>query len=140
MLDFWASGADGVTVRLVTDFVVVFRMAGGLPSLALVATGDELRNVFMVAVVQAPAGLPSLYERGCRRVSLALLSSGGASLWERVPPVYALEFGASLAEFGAGGPYGAPGATRWAAEGLRKPQGPASRAAARPGRGAALVH
>ena len=38
-------------------------------------------------------------------MSLALLSSGGASLWERVPPVYALEFGASLAEFGAGGCY-----------------------------------
>ena len=51
MLDFWAKGADGVTVRRVTDFVVVFRMAGGLPSLALVATGEELRNVFMVAVV-----------------------------------------------------------------------------------------
>ena len=72
MLDFWAKGADGVTVRLVTLFVVVFKMAGGLPSLALVATGEELRNVFMVAVLlQAPAGLPSLYERGCRRVSLA---------------------------------------------------------------------
>ena len=64
MLDFWASGADGVTVRLVTDFVVVFRMAGGLPSLALVATGDELRNVFIVAVLAStPAGLPSLDER-----------------------------------------------------------------------------
>jgi len=64
MLDFWASGADGVTVRLVTDFVVVFKMAGGLPSLALVATGDELRNVFIVAVLAStPAGLPSLDER-----------------------------------------------------------------------------
>ena len=61
MLDFWAKGADGVTVRRVTLFVVVFRMAGGLPSLALVATGEELRNVFIVAVVTAgaPAELPS---------------------------------------------------------------------------------
>ena len=61
MDDFCARGADGVTVRLVTDFVVVFKMAGGLPSLALVATGEELRNVFMVAVVNggAPAELPS---------------------------------------------------------------------------------
>ena len=56
MDDFWASGADGVTVRLVTDFVVVLRMAGGLPSLALVATGDELRNVFIVAVVASAGG------------------------------------------------------------------------------------
>jgi len=73
MLDFWAKGADGVTVRLVTDFVVVFKMAGGLPSRARVATGEELRNVFMVAVLAStPAGLPSLYERGCRRVSLAV--------------------------------------------------------------------
>ena len=63
MLDFWASGADGVTVRLVTDFVVVFRMAGGLPSRARVATGEELRNVFIVAVVaERPAGLPSVDE------------------------------------------------------------------------------
>ena len=51
MLDFWASGADGVTVLRVTLFVVVFKMAGGLPSRALVATGEELRNVFIVAVV-----------------------------------------------------------------------------------------
>ena len=51
MLDFWAKGADGVTVRRVTLFVVVFKMAGGLPSLALVATGEELRRVFIVAVV-----------------------------------------------------------------------------------------
>ena len=72
MDDFWAKGADGVTVRRVTLFVVVLRMAGGLPSRARVATGEELRNVCMVAVLlQAPAGLPSLYERGCRRVSLA---------------------------------------------------------------------
>jgi len=56
MDDFWASGADGVTVRLVTDFVVVFKMAGGLPSLALVATGEELRNVFIVAVVASAGG------------------------------------------------------------------------------------
>ena len=56
MLDFWASGADGVTVRRVTLLVVVFKMAGGLPSLALVATGDELRNVFMVAVVASAGG------------------------------------------------------------------------------------
>ena len=56
MLDFWAKGADGVTVRLVTLFVVVFRMAGGLPSLARVATGLELRNVFIVAVVASAGG------------------------------------------------------------------------------------
>ena len=61
MLDFWAKGADGVTVRRVTLFVVVFKMAGGLPSLALVATGEELRRVFIVAV-------------------LATGSAGGASL------------------------------------------------------------
>ena len=51
MDDFWASGADGVTVLRVTLFVVVFKMAGGLPSRARVATGEELRNVFIVAVV-----------------------------------------------------------------------------------------
>ena len=51
MDDFCAKGADGVTVRRVTLFVVVFKMAGGLPSRALVATGEELRNVFIVAVV-----------------------------------------------------------------------------------------
>ena len=56
MDDFWASGADGVTVRRVTLLVVVFKMAGGLPSLALVATGDELRNVFMVAVLLSAGG------------------------------------------------------------------------------------
>ena len=77
MLDFWASGADGVTVRLVTDFVVVFRMAGGLPSRARVATGEELRNVFIVAVLLSfPAGLPSL---------------------ERVPPGVARWMGAAAA-------------------------------------------
>ena len=61
MLDFCANGADGVTVRRVTLFVVVFKMAGGLPSRALVATGELDRNVFMVAVVNggAPAELPS---------------------------------------------------------------------------------
>ena len=103
MLDFWASGADGVTVRLVTDFVVVFRMAGGLPSLARVATGLELRNVFIVAVLQAPAGLPSLYERGCRRVSLAVIRAAAAlrrgSLC-RVPP------GLALRGIGFAGPLG----------------------------------
>ena len=51
MDDFCAKGADGVTVRRVTLFVVVFRMAGGLPSRARVATGELDRNVFMVAVV-----------------------------------------------------------------------------------------
>jgi len=56
MDDFWANGADGVTVRLVTDFVVVFRMAGGLPSRALVATGELDRNVFIVAVVASAGG------------------------------------------------------------------------------------
>ena len=61
MLDFCARGADGVTVRLVTDFVVVLRMAGGLPSRARVATGELDRKVFIVAV-------------------LATGSAGGASL------------------------------------------------------------
>jgi len=56
MLDFWASGADGVTVLRVTLFVVVFRMAGGLPSRALVATGELDRNVFIVAVVASAGG------------------------------------------------------------------------------------
>ena len=102
MLDFWAKGADGVTVRLVTLFVVVFKMAGGLPSRALVATGELDRNVFMVAVLQAPAGLPSVAEgaAGCRSLRSALrrgfpLGEGAAG--------GALEFGASRAEFGAGG-------------------------------------
>ena len=78
MLDFWAKGADGVTVRRVTDFVVVFRMAGGLPSLARVATGEELRNVFMVAVLlERRRGFP-LWMRGCRRVSLATVGAAAA--------------------------------------------------------------
>ena len=64
MLDFWASGADGVTVLRVTDLVVVFRIAGGLPSRARVATGELDRKVFIVAVLLSfPAGLPSLDER-----------------------------------------------------------------------------
>ena len=82
MLDFWASGADGVTVRLVTDFVVVFKMAGGLPSRARVATGEELRNVFMAAVLLSfPAGLPSRCERvppGVLAWSTRRRRSGGA--------------------------------------------------------------
>ena len=85
MDDFCAKGADGVTVRRVTLFVVVFKMAGGLPSRALVATGELDRRVFIVAVLLAPwRGFP-LCTRGCRRVSLAWLArwrSGGASLWE----------------------------------------------------------
>ena len=90
MLDFCARGADGVTVRRVTLFVVVFKMAGGLPSLALVATGEELRNVFMVAVVNggAPAELPSArVPPGVARSEMrapAGLPSG------RVPPILAL--------------------------------------------------
>ena len=84
MLDFWAKGADGVTVRRVTLFVVVFKMAGGLPSRALVATGELDRNVFMVAVVASAGGASRV--RGCRRVSLAWSArrrrSGGASLGE----------------------------------------------------------
>ena len=76
MLDFCAKGADGVTVRRVTLFVVVLRMAGGLPSLALVATGEELRSVFIVAVVtERRRGFP-LCMRGCRRVSLATVGAG----------------------------------------------------------------
>jgi len=76
MLDFCAKGADGVTVRRVTLFVVVFKMAGGLPSLALVATGEELRRVFIVAVLlKRRRGFP-LWTRGCRRVSLATVGAG----------------------------------------------------------------
>ena len=83
MDDFWAKGADGVTVRRVTLFVVVFKMAGGLPSLALVATGEELRNVFMVAVVTTG-------------------SAGGASLTRvRVPPGIARLVGAARGSGGA---------------------------------------
>ena len=83
MLDFWAKGADGVTVRRVTLFVVVLRMAGGLPSLALVATGEELRNVFMVAVVDERRRSFPLFMRegaaGCRSRGWALRRrSGGA--------------------------------------------------------------
>ena len=100
MLDFCAKGADGVTVRLVTDFVVVFRMAGGLPSLALVATGDELRNVFMVAVFdERRRGFP-LRTRGCRRVSLALRCALRRGSLCRVPP------GLALRRIGFGGPFG----------------------------------
>ena len=91
MLDFWARGADGVTVRLVTDFVVVFKMAGGLPSLARVATGLELRNVFIVAVLlERRRGFPrSRVPPGSLASMGAARRSGGASLWERVPPVFA---------------------------------------------------
>ena len=103
MDDFWASGADGVTVRLVTDFVVVLRMAGGLPSRARVATGELDRNVFIVAVVdERRRGFP-LCTRGCRRVSLAWLGAAAAlrrgSLC-RVPP------GLALRGIGFGGPLG----------------------------------
>ena len=83
MDDFWASGADGVTVRRVTLFVVVFRMAGGLPSRALVATGELDRSVFIVAVLATGSAGGASRVRGCRRVSLALrrapagLPSGG---------------------------------------------------------------
>ena len=81
MLDFWAKGADGVTVRLVTDFVVVFKMAGGLPSLARVATGEELRNVFIVAVVASAGGASLTRVRvppGVARLVGAARRSGGA--------------------------------------------------------------
>ena len=102
MLDFCARGADGVTVRLVTDFVVVFRMAGGLPSRARVATGEELRNVFIVAVLLSfPAGLPSL-ERvppGVARWMGAAAALRRGSLC-RVPP------GLALRGIGFGGPLG----------------------------------
>ena len=102
MLDFWASGADGVTVRRVTDFVVVFKMAGGLPSLARVATGLELRNVFMVAVVASAGGAPSLDERVPPGVARFTELRRGFPLGEGAAGG-ALEFGASRAEFGAGG-------------------------------------
>ena len=72
MDDFCARGADGVTVRRVTRFVVGFKMAGGLPARARVATGELDRKVFIVAVLLAfRRGFP-LCTRGCRRVSLAL--------------------------------------------------------------------
>ena len=103
MDDFCARGADGVTVRLVTDFVVVFKMAGGLPSRARVATGELDRNVFIVAVVdERRRGFPHAREgaAGCRSLGWELrrgfpLCEGAAG--------FALEFGASRAEFGAGG-------------------------------------
>ena len=123
MLDFWAKGADGVTVRRVTLFVVVFRMAGGLPSRALVATGELDRNVFIVAVV-ASAGGASLGRRGCRRVSLAWSArwrSGGASLWEGAADSSARGSRVSGLEGGAPSP-------SWAAGGFLKPQAAAIRA------------
>ena len=103
MLDFWAKGADGVTVRRVTLFVVVLRMAGGLPSRARVATGEELRRVFIVAVLLAfRRGFP-LCTRRCRRGSLASMGAAAAlrrgSLC-RVPP------GLALRGIGFGGPWG----------------------------------
>ena len=84
MDDFCARGADGVTVRRVTLFVVVLRMAGGLPSRALVATGELDRNVFMVAVVNggAPAELPSARVPPDSLAGWALRRCGGASLGE----------------------------------------------------------
>ena len=83
MPDFCARGADGVTVLRVTLFVVVFKMAGGLPSRALVATGELDRNVFMVAVVNggAPAELPSA------RVPPDSLASMGAAALRRDFPL-----------------------------------------------------
>ena len=92
MDDFCAKGADGVTVRRVTLLVVVFKMAGGLPSRALVATGELDRNVFIVAVV-ASAGGASLGRRGCRRVRSLGRRGGGAPAGlpsGRVPPILAL--------------------------------------------------
>ena len=77
MDDFWAKGADGVTVRRVTLFVVVFKMAGGLPSRARVATGEELRRVFIVAVLTAERRR-SCPLRGCRRVRSLDGRCGGA--------------------------------------------------------------
>ena len=101
MLDFWASGADGVTVRLVTDFVVVFKMAGGLPSLARVATGLELRNVFIVAVLlERRRGFPrSRVPPGLARLVGAAAALRRGSLC-RVPP------GLALRGIGFGGPLG----------------------------------
>ena len=82
MLDFCAKGADGVTVLRVTLFVVVFKMAGGLPSRARVATGEDDLNVFIVAVVdERRRGFPHEREgaAGCRSLRWALRRrSGGA--------------------------------------------------------------
>ena len=81
MLDFCARGADGVTVRRVTLFVVVFKMAGGLPSRARVATGELDRNVFMVAVVASAGGASLTRVRvppGVARLVGAARRSGGA--------------------------------------------------------------
>ena len=124
MLDFCAKGADGVTVRLVTDFVVVFRMAGGLPSLALVATGDELRNVFMVAVVLAPwRGFPLWMREGAaggRSLRWALRRrSGGA-------PSVGCRRVLRSAESGSLGPWGARRAPGWAPKGFVRPRAPVS--------------
>ena len=92
MLDFCAKGADGVTVRRVTLFVVVFKMAGGLPSRALVATGELDRNVFMVAVVNggAPAELPSARVPPGSLAGWALRRRSGGAPSGRVPPGLAL--------------------------------------------------
>jgi len=103
MDDFWASGADGVTVRRVTLFVVVFKMAGGLPSRARVATGEELRKVFIVAVLLAfRRGFPLCMREGAAGSRSLGRRGGGAPAGlpsGRVPPILA------LAEFGAGGCY-----------------------------------
>ena len=84
MDDFCAKGADGVTVRRVTLFVVVFKMAGGLPSRALVATGELDRNVFIVAVLlSCRRGFPLCMREGaagCRSLVGAVALRRGSLL------------------------------------------------------------
>ena len=70
MLDFCAKGADGVTVRRVTLFVVVFKMAGGLPSRARVATGvrpHQCTSAMRVTLLEDPEDSVRA-ERGCARL------------------------------------------------------------------------
>ena len=99
MDDFCARGADGVTVRRVTRFVVGFKMAGGLPARARVATGELDRKVFIVAVLATGSAGGASRVRGCRRVCRSLVRF---ALRRGFPLGGCRRF--SRAEFGAGGP------------------------------------
>ena len=90
-------GAEGVTVRLL---VVGLSSAGGLPSRARVATGEEDRSVFMVAVLVRRSGGAPCYR--CRRVWRAQKAAPGEA-------------------------WGASGTPRWAAEGFSLPREPVRR-------------
>lgn len=86
-----------MTVR---RLVVGLSKAGGLPSRARVATGEEDRSVFMVAVLRRRSGGAPCY--GCRRVLRA----------QKAGPL---------------GAWGASQAPRWAAEGVSLPREPVRR-------------